>query len=189
MGRVSYEFHPKSGGSIKLGSLTEPKEIILAKYFAALALHEEPKGAFSELVRGYFAGSNYKALQPRTKKDYAAYGEKVCLVFGKVNCHRIKPHHIRKYMDNRKKTALVQANREHSFMSAVFSWAYENGRVKINPCVGVRKFKEEPRDRYIEDWEYDAMLEEARKNVPLMAAAMEISYCCAARQGDVWGLR
>ena len=189
MGRVSYEFHPKSGGSIKLGALTEPKEIILAKYFAALALHEEPKGAFSELVRGYFAGSNYKALQPRTKKDYAAYGEKVCLVFGKVNCHRIKPHHIRKYMDNRKKTALVQANREHSFMSAVFSWAYENGRVKINPCVGVRKFKEEPRDRYIEDWEYDAMLEEARKNVPLMAAAMEISYCCAARQGDVWGLR
>ena len=92
-------------------------------------------------------------------------------------------------MDARKKTALVQANREHSFMSAVFSWAYENGRVNINPCVGVRKFKQEPRDRYIEDWEYEAVMAEARKNVPLMEAAMELSYCCAARQGDVWGLR
>lgn len=92
-------------------------------------------------------------------------------------------------MDARNKAALVQANREHSFMSAVFSWAYENGRVNISPWVGVRKFKQEPRDRYIEDWEYEAVMAEARKNVPLMEAAMELSYCCAARQGDVWGLR
>jgi hypothetical protein len=188
MGRVSYEYHPKAGGSIKLGKLTEPKEIILAKYYAAVALHSEPTGAFAQLVREYFGGANYLALGVRTKKDYAGYGERLNKTFGKMNKYRIKPHHIRQYMDKRQNTSLVQANREHSFLSAVFSWGYENGKVKMNPCVGVRKFHEEPRDRYIEDWEYKAVLAEAYIKWPLLAATMEISYCCAARQADVWKL-
>ena len=188
IGRVSYEFHPKSGGSIKLGALTEPKEIILAKYFAALSLSEEPTGAFNQLMREYFGGRNYLKLSTRTKRDYAQYGQRVGRVFGKTNKHRIKAHHIRKYMDERAKTTIVQANREHSFMSAVFSWAYENGKVNMNPCTGVRKFTEPHRERYIEDWEYNAVLAEAYAKWPLLAASMEISYCCAARQADVWGL-
>jgi len=188
MGRMSYEYHPKSGGSVRLGALTENKEIILAKYYAAVSLSEEPTGAFAQLMREYFAGSNYLKLSIRTKIDYVGYGNRVGLVFGKTNKHRIKPHHIRRYMDQRAKTTIVQANREHSFMSAVFSWAYENGKVKMNPCTGVRKFTEPHRERYIEDWEYNAVLAEARIKWPLLAASMEISYCCAARQADVWGL-
>ena len=188
MGRVSYEYHPKSGGSVKLGALTEDKEIILSKYFAAVSLNEEPTGAFNQLMREYFAGSNYLKLSVRTKIDYVQYGQRVGRVFGKTNKHRIKPHHIRKYMDQRAKTTIVQANREHSFMSAVFSWALENGKVDKNPCQGVRKFSEPHRQRYIEDWEYTAVLAEAYAKWPLLAAAMEISYCCAARQADVWGL-
>tara|TARA_B100000780_G_scaffold250486_1_gene196663 strand:+ start:317 stop:913 length:597 start_codon:yes stop_codon:yes gene_type:complete len=70
----------------------------------------------------------------------------------------------------------------------VFSWGYENGKVKINPCLGVRKFPKPARERYIENWEYDAVLSEAIKHWTLLAAAMEISYCCAARQADVWAL-
>ena len=188
MGRVSYEYHPKSGGSVRLGALTEEKEIILAKYYAAVSLSEEPTGAFAQLMREYFAGSNYLKLSTRTKKDYLGYGSRVGLVFSKTNKHRIKSHHIRKYMDKRGKTTTVQANREHSFMSAVFSWAYENGKVKANPCKGVRKFAEPHRERYIEDWEYNKVLGQAYARWPLLAAAMEISYCCAARQGDVWNL-
>jgi len=186
MGRVSYEYHPKSGGSVKLGLLTESKEIILAKYYSAVSLSEEPTGAFNQLMREYFAGSNYLKLSTRTKIDYVGYGNRVGLVFGKTNKHRIKPQHIRRYMDQRAKTTIVQANREHSFMSAVFSWAYENGKVKANPCKGVRKFTEPHRERYIEDWEYNAVLAEARIKWPLLFAAMEISYLCAARQADVW---
>jgi integrase len=73
-------------------------------------------------------------------------------------------------------------------MSAVFSWGYENGKVKMNPCVGVRKFPEPHRERYIWDWEYYPVLDEAEIKWPLLYAAMEISYLCAARQGDVWNL-
>jgi len=71
-------------------------------------------------------------------------------------------------------------------MSPLFSWAYENGKVKINPCKWERKFAEPHRDRYIEDWEYDAVLTKAKW--VLLAAAMEISYFCTARQADVWKL-
>ena len=103
-----------------------------------------------------------------------------------MNRHRIKPHFIRQYMDRRGVSSETQANREHSFMSAVFSWAYENGKVSFNPCKGVTKFHEPHRERYIDDWEYYLVLEEAKIDWPLLFAAMEISYLCAARQGDVW---
>jgi len=190
IGKSAYEYRPKSGGCVRLGKLTEPKEIILAKYQSARLLHEEPTGAFSELIRGYMASVRYSDLMPRTKIDYARYAKKLDLVFGKMNRHRIKPHHIRQYMDKRKKGGvIVQANREKSFLSTVFSWAYENGKVSMNPVKGVRKFKETPRPRYIEDWEYNLWLEQAYIKWPLLAATMEISYCCAARQADVWNLR
>ena len=186
MGKSAFEYHPPKGGGIRLGKLSEPKEIILAKYNDLINLMEEPTGSFSQLTREYFAGAKFKKKKLRTKIDYTAHSEKVCLTFGNMNRHRIKPHFIRQYMDKRGVSSETQANREHSFMSAVFSWAFENGKVSFNPCKGVTKFHEPHRERYIEDWEYYLVLEEAKVDWPLLFAAMEISYLCAARQGDVW---
>lgn len=69
----------------------------------------------------------------------------------------INPEHIRKYMDKRGVKSRAQANREKAFMSGVFRWAYERGKVKINPCQGVKQFKEQARTRYVSDREYDAL--------------------------------
>ena len=85
----------------------------------------------------------------------------------------------------RGKTSETQANREHSFMSKVFSWGYERGKVSLNPCLKVRKFTESARDRYITDQEYSAVFEFASSTLKAM---MEVSFCCAARQGDVLAL-
>jgi len=188
LGKAAFEYRPKSGGCVRLGSLTTDKAIIMANYYEAVSVHSEKTGDFSQLVREYFAGANYKRLSTRTRIDYEEYSVRVLIVFGKTNRHRIKPKHIRQYMDIRAEKAKVQANREHSFLSAVFSWAYENGKVNDNPAKGVRKFPEPHRDRYIENWEYNAVLAEAMVKWVLCAAAMEISYCCAARQADVWSL-
>jgi hypothetical protein len=54
-------------------------------------------------------------------------------------------------MDKREATSKVQANREHSFMSKVFSWGYERGKINLNPCLKVRKLTETARYRYITD--------------------------------------
>ncbi|WP_338418154.1 tyrosine-type recombinase/integrase [Izhakiella australiensis] len=98
----------------------------------------------------------------------------------------IKPQHIRKYMDMRGVKSIVQANREKAFMSRVFRWGYERGMVKANPCQGVRQYTETPRDRYVTDREYQALYDNADQ---LVRVAMEISYLCCARQGDVLALR
>jgi integrase len=98
---------------------------------------------------------------------------------------KVLPKHIRNYMDMRGKASETQANREHSFMSKVFSWGYERGKVSLNPCLKVRKFTETARDRYITDEEYSAVFESSS---PMLRAMMEVSFCCAARQGDVLAL-
>lgn len=52
-------------------------------------------------------------------------------------------------LDKRGAKSVTHANREKSFMSRLFRWAYERGMVKLNPCKGVKQFKEVARERYI----------------------------------------
>jgi integrase len=55
-----------------------------------------------------------------------------------------------------------------------------------NPYVGIERFKEAPRDRYIEDWEYQAFRKHAGD---LIAAYMDFKYLTGLRQGDLLQLR
>ncbi|HBB1303778.1 TPA: integrase, partial [Escherichia coli] len=99
---------------------------------------------------------------------------------------KIKPEHIRRYMDQRGLSSRTQANREKSFMSRVFRWGYERGYVQRNPCQGVKQFKEKARERYITDEEYQAVYE---VSPDVVRVAMEIAYLCVARQSDVLSLQ
>lgn len=101
------------------------------------------------------------------------------------NPDKIKPEHIRRYMDQRGMASKTQANREKSFLSRVFRWGYERGYVQHNPCQGVKKFKEAARERYITDEEYKAVYDVAPD---VVRATMEIAYLCLARQSDVLAL-
>ncbi|EWG75991.1 Site-specific recombinase XerD [Enterobacter sp. DC3] len=89
-------------------------------------------------------------------------------------------------MDKRGVKSRVQANREKAFISRVFRWAYERGKVKMNPCQGVKQFKEKARTRYVTDKEYEALLSVAG---PPVKVAMELAYLCCARQGDILDLK
>jgi integrase len=98
----------------------------------------------------------------------------------------IKIEQVRIYMDKRGMTSKNQANQEVSSMSRVFGWGFERGYVRGNPCKGIRKFTLVDRDVYIPDEDYLAIYECARVEVQV---AMEISYLCAAREGDVFDLK
>jgi integrase len=56
----------------------------------------------------------------------------------------------------------------------------------MNPCQGVKQFKEQARTRYISDREYDALYKVA--SIPVKVA-MELAYLCCARQGDILDLK
>ncbi|WP_345009459.1 tyrosine-type recombinase/integrase [Pseudaeromonas paramecii] len=147
---------------------------------------EQAGDTIKRLVHQFFESADFNDLSSTTQKDYRKYSVPVLKVFGGMDPGKVEPHHIRQYMDRRGKNSKVQANREKAFFSRVFRWAYERGKVKRNPCQGVRQFKEKARTRYITDKEYQVVMDAAR---PAVRVAMELSYLCAARKGDVLVMR
>ncbi|EGU0169838.1 tyrosine-type recombinase/integrase [Escherichia coli] len=184
-GKSKYEFHPANGGSINLCSLDSPVSLIWAKYEEALNEIRQ-KNNLAGLINDFFNCADFCNLSSETQKDYRKYSKKLLPVFGRMDPDALKPQHIRMYMDKRGVSSPTQANREKSFLSRVYSWAYERGVVKGNPCKGVRQFKETARDRYVTDEEYYAVYDEG---CDVVRATMEISYLCLARQGDVLALQ
>lgn len=134
------------------------------------------------LVMEYLDSANFKELAPRTQRDRDRELNVFSKVFGSMLPDRIEPHHIRRYVDLRGQSSKTQANHELAAASVMFAWGYERGRCKSNPAKGIKKFKVKARDRYITDSEFDALLSCAEVRLKI---ACEISYLCAARQGDV----
>ena len=181
-GKSAWEFRPKGGKTIRLCGLDASKSLVLRRHAEEYERVNTKSGTFAALVDRYLDSDKYKGLSKHTQKDYLKYWKKIKPVFGHVDVRKIEPKHIRKYMDAKGRTSITQANRHHSFMSAVFKWGFQRGDADTNPCSGVEKFSEQHRERYIEDWEYNLVYSYAG---PTVRAAMEISYICAARQGDV----
>lgn len=102
-------------------------------------------------------------------------------VFDSAPIDSITPHAIAQYRDAR--TAKVRANREVTLLSHVFNMAREWGYTKgENPCRGVRKNKERPRDFYADKEVWDAVHEQACVE---LKDAMDINYLTGQRPGDV----
>lgn len=183
-GKSAFEFHPRSGGSIRLAPLTAAQSAVWAAYEHMVA--EQNGDTIKRLVNEFFDSTDFHDLSSTTQKDYRKYSIPVIKVFGGMDPAKVEPLHIRKYMDKRGQSSRVQANREKAFFSRVFRWAFERGKVKRNPCQGVRQFKEKARTRYITDLEFQAVMDAAR---PAVKVAMELSYLCAARKGDILTMR
>ena len=128
-GKSAYEFMPASGGKIRLCKLSSSQRMVWKRYEEEFARIENRAGSFGALAISFFDSKSFSDLSPRTQKDYLGYSKRVVSVFGKMSAATIKPIHIRQYMDKRGEQSEVQANREHSFMSKVFSWGYERGKV------------------------------------------------------------
>ncbi|WP_434359840.1 tyrosine-type recombinase/integrase [Parasalinivibrio latis] len=184
-GRSAYEWRPSSGGVIRLCGLEAGHEEVWNAYKQKL-LEFEKNLYIEALIEKFFMSTDFEDLAPATQVDYRKYSKKIIPVFGRMAPDSVEPQHIRRYMDIRGRHSKVQANREKAFFSRMFRWAYERGYAKRNPCQGVRQFKEVARDRYVTDAEYEAVYQHA---CPVVRAAMEISYLCAARQGDVLALK
>lgn len=184
-GRSAFEFKPKNGGTIRLcGFESTPAQVWAA--YEALINNKKDESIFDGLVDSFFNSGDFIELATETQKDYRKYAVKVLAVFGTMQPDNIKPEHIRKYMDKRGVKSRIQANREKAFISRVFRWGYERGMVKMNPCKGVKQFKESARTRYITNNEYDALYSVAP---PVVKVAMELAYLCCARQADVLSMK
>lgn len=105
--------------------------------------------------------------------------------FGDLNLNLVTRPAVRRYMDWRHE-APVAANRELAVLQACFKWAAEYGLVEQNPCVGIRKYREKARDRYVSEAEYQAVYSRASLYYQV---AMELAFLCRGRAEEVRLLR
>ncbi len=106
--------------------------------------------------------------------------------FGKVRPSDIKPKSIYAYLDERGRSSEVRANREIALLSHIFTKSIRWGAVETNPCLGIERFKERPRMRYVEDNEYLAFKNFAGEFLSLW---MDFKLLTGLRQGDMLALR
>ena len=60
------------------------------------------------------------------------------------------------------------------------------GAAKSNPCIGVERFKETPRNRYVTDDEFKTFQDYAG---PLISAYMDFKYLTGLRRKDILELK
>ncbi|MBO3274175.1 tyrosine-type recombinase/integrase [Pseudomonas schmalbachii] len=179
---VGYYYQDTSGKEIPLGT-----DLDLARLkWAELEAKEKPldlrimRSIFDRYVRDVIPKK-----APRTQRDNLAELRQLRPLFDEAPIDAITPAMIARYRDAR--SAKVRANREIATLSHVFNMAREWGlTVKENPCQGVRKNKEAPRDYYANDVVWNAVY---RKAVPELKDAMDLAYLTGQRPADVLRMR
>lgn len=116
---------------------------------------------------------------PRTLKNNAREITALEAGFGHMEPHEVTPTGIYQYMDVRPR---VSANREVALLSSVFKFAIRKGLASENPCRFVSRNQEKPRDRHVEDHEYQAVYNVAP---PVIQCAMELARQTGLRLGDL----
>ena len=137
--------------------------------------------------------------KPNTQKDQFKYSRKIINypledgehTFGDVNYNKLTKGKIQSYLDKRFDDGVIRsANLEFAYLSAMFTWAVSRDKMKINPCIGVQKLKEKPKQEYIEDDHFWSVVEIASdKSEWYMAPMLEILYTCRLRISEVINLK
>lgn len=117
----------------------------------------------------------------RTQSDNYKELKQLRKAFESAPIESITPKVVAQYRDAR--TAKVRANREIALLSHAFTIAREWGLTdKANPCFGVRRNKEKPRDYYAGEIVWNAVYSEAAQE---LKDAMDLAYLTGQRPADV----
>jgi integrase len=183
--RGRYIYRPPAQKDIVLGKITSLD--IPAVWESYRQLTETSEKTLDYLVSRYLKSTEYNNL--KSKRDVKRLLENLLNTdakgrFGSKHYVNITPGVIRNYLDYKNS---VTANREISALSAAWRYCYERDIVRVtNPCKGVRRIPESPRDRYISDAEYKTVYDLAPDHYKV---AMELAYLCRMRRNEVLDTR
>jgi len=185
-----YTITPKNQ-RINLGrDLVEAK-----KKLAALECEVAVPGTIADMIEDYLS-SELRPLvaagkrSPRTLADREEQMPNLVAAFGKMRPQDLTPHQVWTYLHKfRGIEAPVRANKEIAFLQVVYQWAKDQqGTVKENPCAGVKRNEETPRDRLVSDAELSDFMRLAREDGDVSsraALAFYIAFVCAKGQAQV----
>lgn len=150
-------------------------------------------GSIGEMLDDYLKTikkkvENGKRTQ-RTLDDREVEVANLKKAFGRMKPTHLLPKHVWDYLHKyRGEEAPVRANREIGLLQAAYNWARGQGIVRDNPCMGVERNEETPRDRFVSDAELRDFCKmawrdgEAGKRVALAAA---IAYLTGKAQAQI----
>lgn len=124
-------------------------------------------------------------LAPRTQKDYARHLDHLRRIYGHRIAEELKPKDFGDFLRNGGRAkGRIQKVRQLAVLSAAFTQAvsYWHWGLERNVLRDVKRPKNPPRDRLIEDWEFDGVKAIAPVRVKL---AMRLALKTGQRQGDI----
>lgn len=175
---TTYVYRGTDGVDIQLGKDLDKARLKWAE------LEAKDKPADLTTMRSIFdryARDIIPTKAPRTQQDNIKELKQLRVAFDTAPIDAITPAMIAGYRDRR--SAKTRANRELALFSHVFNTAREWGLTRLeNPCKGVKKNKEIPRDFYATDEVWDAVYACASHK---LSEAMDLAYLTGQRPADV----
>ena len=175
----AFRFLTKEGKWIRLGKSLSEALTAYAEHFERPLQNRTMRAVIDRYLMEILP---QKAVSTTKTERYGLM--KLKTFFGDMEPSTITPVDVYRYMDLRKKTSLIQANKEMSILSSVFLSAIRWGVVADNPCRNVKRFAEPTRDRYVEHEEFNAFYNYVSDS-PIIQAVMLVDYFTAMRLGDV----
>lgn len=172
--RGKYYFVNLDGKWLPLGSTPTEMYRTLAELEAGAKI-----GTVGDIIHRYLREITPSKAKATREKDHA-YAARLIPVFGAELPGKVRPADIARYLDQR--TAKVAANREKAFLSHVFTKGMRWGVVDRNPCKGVERNTERPRDRYPTHDEVNAVAKHASD---WLQRFMLLAYLTGQRPTDV----
>lgn len=124
-------------------------------------------------------------LKPNTLMQYEAAGRRLKEILAEFEPNQVKSKHVAA-IKNSMATTPNMANRVVSFLRTVCTYGVEWQLMDSNPCVGIRRFDEKKRDRYLTDAELAAILAVSTEN---MRVIYLMAYLTAQRINDVLSIK
>jgi len=124
-------------------------------------------------------------LKPNTLEQYEAAGRRLKEILAEFEPNQVQAKHVAAIKNSMSATPNM-ANRVISFLRTVCTYAVEWQLMDNNPCMGIRRFEEKKRDRYLTDAELAAILAASTENLRVIYL---MAYLTAQRIGDVLGIK
>lgn len=159
-----------------------------ATYNIALRKHAEletPRTDWGDLLTLVYESyeRRHKAgeLAENTWQQYQIIRPRIEQGFRDFRPHEILTRDVTAFLDQYEATPNM-ANRMLSVLRVVFERGCRSGAIDFNPSVGIRRFKEKRRTRYITDQELTRICEHANEHTELI---IRMAYLTGQRIGDV----
>lgn len=143
-----------------------------------------PKGGMAALIEKVYQ-HHTPNLADNTKAQYRIAADSLKVIFAEFAPEQVKGKHVAAFkMAGEKHPNMT--NRKLSFLRVVFNYAVEWQLVEGNPCNGIKRLKENQRDRYLTDEEVAAIRDKAG---PRLKVIIDLLFLTGQRIEDVLNIR